>query len=240
MKVAVIVFPGSNGDADAYHAIKVLGAEVEYVWHTERSVAGYNVVVVPGGFSYGDALRAGAIARFSPIMAAVAEFAAAGGPVLGICNGFQILTEAGLLPGALRRNAGLNFQSRWVYIRPEAGAMSTPFTAHLQPRPYRLPIANGEGSYYVDETMRRQLEANGQVVLRYCDAAGEVNEADNPNGSMANIAGVCNAAGNVVGLMPHPERAVEALVGGADGLTFFQGLGDWLAGQQSPRELAAV
>lgn len=229
MKVGVIVFPGSNGDTDAYHAIKVLGAEVAYIWHTERSVAGYDALILPGGFSYGDALRAGAIARFSPIMAAVQRFANEGGPVLGICNGFQVLTEAGLLPGALRRNAGLSFQSRWLYVRPAAGARPTPFSSQLQPRPYCLPVANGEGSYYVGDTTRRQLEQRGQVVLRYCAANGDVTEAANPNGSVASIAGICNAAGNVFGLMPHPERAVESLLGSADGLAFFQSLRDWFA-----------
>ncbi len=227
MRVGVIVFPGSNGDADSYHAIKVLGEPVEYIWHTERSVAGFDALLLPGGFSYGDALRGGAIARFSPIMAAVQLFAANGGPVLGICNGFQVLTEAGLLPGALRRNAALRFQSRWLHIRPELAAMATPFTAHIQDQPYRLPIANGEGSYYIDPASLLQLEHNGQVVLRYCDAAGNVSDEANPNGSVGNIAGVCNAAGNVMGLMPHPERAVEAIEGSADGLAFFESLRDW-------------
>jgi phosphoribosylformylglycinamidine synthase subunit PurQ / glutaminase len=236
MRVGVIVFPGSNGDADSYHAIKVLGEAVEYIWHSEPSVAGFDALVLPGGFSYGDALRAGAIARFSPIMAAVRRFAADGGPVLGICNGFQVLTEAGLLPGALRRNAGLSFQSRWLYVCPQRGALATPFTAHLRPQPYRLPIANGEGSYYVDPTTLRQLEDNGQVVLRYCDAAGNVVEAANPNGSVANIAGVCNRSGNVVGLMPHPERATEAMLGSADGLAFFQSLRDWHSHFAAARE----
>ena len=227
MRVGVIVFPGSNGDTDSYHAIKVLGEPVEYIWHTERSVAGFDALLLPGGFSYGDALRAGAIARFSPIMAAVQRFAADGGPVLGICNGFQVLTEAGLLPGALRRNAALRFQSRWLYVRPEPDVLATPFTAHIQDQPYRLPIANGEGSYYIDPTSLRQLEDNGQIVLRYCDAAGNVTEATNPNGSVDNIAGVCNAAGNVVGLMPHPERAVETIEGSADGRAFFESLLYW-------------
>ncbi len=239
MRVGVIVFPGSNGDADSYHAIKVLGEPVEYIWHTERSVAGFDALLLPGGFSYGDALQAGAIARFSPIMAAVRQFAADGGPVLGICNGFQVLTEAGLLPGALRRNAALRFQSRWLYVRPEPDAMANPFTTHLQPQPYRLPIANGEGSYYLDSDSLRQLETHGQIVLRYCDATGNVTEAANPNGSIANIAGVCNRMGNVVGLMPHPERAVETIAGSADGLAFFESLRDWHV-SAAPRQAVAM
>lgn len=240
MKVGVIVFPGSNGDRDSFHAIEVLGQQVEYIWHTASNVAGFDALILPGGFSYGDALRAGAIARFSPVMAAVQRFAAAGGPVLGICNGFQVLTEAGLLPGALRRNAGLSFQSRWVYVQLEQDVRPTPYTMHLDSRPYHIPVANGEGSYYVDERTVQQLAANGQIVLRYCDAMGNVTAAANPNGSVGNIAGVCNAAGNVFGLMPHPERATDRMIGSDDGLAFFHSLLLWFSQSRQAASLLAV
>ena len=223
MKVGVIVFPGSNGDADAKYAVDhVLGEQAAFIWHKEESVAGFDALVLPGGFSYGDHLRAGAIARFSPIMAAVRRFAEAGGPVLGICNGFQILTEAGLLPGVLRRNASLRFQCEWVHVRVDEAARATPFTVGLERgRIYRLPIAHGDGSYYASPAQLASLEASGQAVLRYCDEGGAAVEV---NGSVGGVAGVCNERGNVFGLMPHPERATETVLGGADGLPFFASL----------------
>jgi phosphoribosylformylglycinamidine synthase len=222
MRFAIIVFPGSNCDHDAYHAIKhVLGQPAEFVWHKETSLQGADVVVLPGGFSHGDYLRTGAIARFSPIMNAVVDFARAGGPVLGICNGFQILLEAGLLPGAMLRNRGLKFRCEHVHVRVER--TDTPFTA-LASRGsvLRMPIAHGEGNYFADAGVLRRLEANGQVVFRYTDAAGEVVDAANPNGSVDAIAGICNEERNVVGLMPHPERACEKAVGSDDGLIVFR------------------
>jgi phosphoribosylformylglycinamidine synthase I len=222
MNFGVIVFPGSNGDHDALHAFgEVLGQPTRAIWHRETSLDGIDCVVVPGGFAYGDYLRAGAIARFSPIMAAVEKFAAAGKPVLGICNGFQVLTEAQLLPGSLLRNAELEFRSQWVHVRVER--TDTPFTAGLTAgEVLRLPIAHGEGSYFVTPEELASLEANGQIVFRYCDARGELTADTNFNGSLNHIAGVCNARRNVVGLMPHPERAAEAILGGADGLRILE------------------
>jgi len=217
MNFGVIVFPGSNGDHDALHALgAVLGQPTRAIWHRETSLDDIDCVVVPGGFAYGDYLRAGAIARFSPIMAAVEAFAAAGKPVLGICNGFQVLTEAQLLPGSLLRNAKLEFRSQWVHVRVER--TDTPFTAGLTAGEIlRLPIAHGEGNYFVTPEELATLEANGQIVFRYCDASGALTDDTNFNGSLNHIAGVCNARRNVVGLMPHPERGAEAILGGADG-----------------------
>jgi phosphoribosylformylglycinamidine synthase subunit PurQ / glutaminase len=213
----VIVFPGSNGDHDALHALgEVLGQPARAIWHRETSLAGIDCVVVPGGFAYGDYLRAGAIARFSPIMGAVERFAREGGPVLGICNGFQVLTEAGLLPGALLRNAELEFRSQWVHVRVER--TDTPFTGGLRAgEVLRLPVAHGEGRYFAAPEELARLEANGQVVFRYCDPTGQTTEATNFNQSLNHIAGVCNERRNVVGLMPHPERGAEAILGGDDG-----------------------
>ncbi len=217
MNFGVIVFPGSNGDHDALHALgEVLEQPTRAIWHRETSLDGIDCVVVPGGFAYGDYLRAGAIARFSPIMAAVEAFAAAGKPVLGICNGFQVLTEAQLLPGSLLRNAELEFRSQWVHVRVER--TDTPFTGGLTAgEVLRLPIAHGEGNYFVTPEELATLEANNQIVFRYCDARGVLTDDTNFNGSLNHIAGVCNARRNVVGLMPHPERAAEAILGGADG-----------------------
>lgn len=217
MNFGVIVFPGSNGDHDALHALgAVLGQPTRAIWHRETSLDGIDCVVVPGGFAYGDYLRAGAIARFSPIMAAVEAFAAAGKPVLGICNGFQVLTEAQLLPGSLLRNAELEFRSQWVHVRVER--TDTPFTGGLTVgEVLRLPIAHGEGNYFVTPEELATLEANNQIVFRYCDARGALTDDTNFNGSLNHIAGVCNARRNVVGLMPHPERGAEAILGGADG-----------------------
>ncbi|MCS7246044.1 MAG: phosphoribosylformylglycinamidine synthase subunit PurQ [Thermomicrobium sp.] len=218
MRFGIVTFPGSNGDHDALMAVRMgLGQPAELVWHTETDLSSYDCLLIPGGFSYGDYLRAGAIARFAPVMEAVAREAEAGKPVLGICNGFQILTEAHLLPGALLRNASLEFVCDWVWVRVEQ--TRTPWTQRLVPGELlRLPIAHGEGRYYVDETTLKELERAGQIVFRYVTADGRVTADANPNGSIANIAGVCNGRGNVVGLMPHPERAFDRLVGGDDGL----------------------
>jgi phosphoribosylformylglycinamidine synthase I len=218
MRFAVVTFPGSNGDHDALMAIRLgLGHAAELVWYTETDLSRFDCIIIPGGFSYGDYLRAGALARFAPVMSAVAREAAAGKPILGICNGFQILTEARLLPGALLRNASLEFVCDWVWVRVEQ--TRTPWTSQLAPGTLlRLPIAHGEGRYYVEAEQLVALEANGQVVFRYVDADGSPTADANPNGSVANIAGVCNERGNVVGLMPHPERAYDRFVGGDDGL----------------------
>ena len=214
--VAVIVFPGSNDDRDAAWALGALEAHPVLVWHgEERLPPDTGAVVLPGGFSYGDYLRCGAIARFSPVMRAVTAFAAEGGPVLGICNGFQVLCEAGLLPGALVRNRGLEFRCDWVRMRVENDR--TPFTAGLRGAVLRMPIAHGEGCWVADADTVARVEARGQVVFRYVDDRGEPTERGNPNGSLANVAGLANERGNVVGLMPHPERCAEELLGGTDG-----------------------
>jgi phosphoribosylformylglycinamidine synthase len=230
MHFSIIVFPGSNCDHDAYHAAKhVLGQDAEFVWHKESSLKGADVVILPGGFSHGDYLRTGAIARFSPVMPAVAEFARRGGPVLGICNGFQILLEAGMLPGAMLRNRDLKFHCEHVHIRVEQ--TDTPFTARAAlGQVLRIPIAHGEGNYYADPDVLRDLEAAKRVVFRYSDPQGQVTEAANPNGSANNIAGICNESRNVVGLMPHPERACEPVLGSADGLVLFESVVSALAG----------
>jgi len=222
MKFAVVVFPGSNCDHDAYHAARhVLGQEAELVWHKDASLGGADVVILPGGFAHGDYLRTGAIARFSPIMAEVTAFAAAGGPVLGICNGFQVLLEAGLLEGAMLRNRSLHFRCEQVHVRVEHA--DTPFTlACGQDQVLRIPIAHGEGNYYAPPDVVAALEANRQVIFRYVTPAGEATDEANPNGSLHNIAGICNRSRNVVGLMPHPERACELAVGSADGLVLLE------------------
>lgn len=216
MKFAIVVFPGSNCDHDAYHATKhVLGQEAEFVWHKETDLKGADVVILPGGFAHGDYLRTGAIARFSPVMDAVSRFAAGGGPVIGICNGFQVLLEAGMLPGAMLRNTKM-YRCEYVHIRVEQ--TDTPFTA-LCPigQVLKVPIAHGEGNYYADDRTLDALEQNRQVIFRYVTPEGEVTPDANPNGSARNIAGVCNERRNVVGLMPHPERACELALGSADG-----------------------
>ena len=228
---AVIQFPGSNDDRDMQLALKsVCGVDARLVWHKESELpAGTRAVLLPGGFSYGDYLRCGAMARFSPVMAAVRRFADAGGPVLGTCNGFQVLCEAGLLPGALLRNRDLDFVCAWQHVRVEQAA--PPFTSRARPgQVLRIPIKHGEGRYVVPPDELARLEAAGQIVLRYCDAEGAVTEAANPNGSVGNVAGVRNAAGNVMGLMPHPEHAVEALTGGTDGLVILGSLVDAVGG----------
>ncbi len=228
MKFAVIRFPGSNCDQDCVYALNNLeGASADYVWHKDVSLAGFNAVVVPGGFSYGDYLRCGAIARFSPIMTAVKDFAAAGGLVIGICNGFQILCESGLLPGALVRNRDLHFLCEHVKVRVEQA--DTPFTNTLKAgEVLNLPIAHGEGCYFADDAIIKQLNAEGRVLLRY--------EDPNPNGSRESIAGICNEGRNVFGLMPHPERACDARLGSTDGLAIFQSLLNW---PKSPLRQAA-
>ncbi|MBT9166966.1 MAG: Phosphoribosylformylglycinamidine synthase subunit PurQ [Syntrophomonadaceae bacterium] len=224
MKFGVVVFPGSNCDLDAYHLVKdVLGEQVDYIWHQEESVAGFDCIVLPGGFSYGDYLRCGAIARFSPVMKSVVSFADGGGLVLGICNGFQVLLEAGLLPGALYRNIKLQFRCLFTHLKVEN--LQTPFTAGLEAgRLLKIPIAHGEGNYYADPETLRRMETNGQIVFRYATTNGEVTDTANPNGSLANIAGVCNEMKNVLGMMPHPERAGEAALGSEDGRLIFQSI----------------
>lgn len=222
MKFAVVVFPGSNCDHDAYHAAKhVLGHDAEFIWHKDTSLKGADVVILPGGFSHGDYLRTGAIARFSPVMNAVSEFASRGGPLLGICNGFQVLCEAHLLPGALLRNRDLKFHCEHVCVRVEQ--TDTPFTATAKRgQVLRLPIAHGEGNYFADPETIAALESSGRIVFRYCDATGQLGDASNPNGSLNAIAGICSERRNVVGLMPHPERACEPVVGSGDGLILFE------------------
>jgi phosphoribosylformylglycinamidine synthase I len=222
VKFAVIVFPGSNCDHDAYYAAShVLGQSAELIWHKTTDLRGADVVVLPGGFAHGDYLRTGAMARFSPIMREVTRFAEQGGPVLGICNGFQVLLEAGLLPGAMLRNTGLKFRCEHVYLRVEQ--TDTPFTAACRVgQILRLPIAHGEGNYFADQAVVESLEQNRQVIFRYSTAAGEVLDVANPNGSVHAIAGLCNTQRNVVGLMPHPERACEPVLGSADGLAIFE------------------
>ena len=218
MKFAVIVFPGSNCDHDAYHAVKhVLGQDAAFVWHKDTSLAAADAVILPGGFAHGDYLRTGAIARFSPIMREVRRFAEAGGPVLGICNGFQVLLEAGLLPGAMLRNRSVKFQCEYVYLKVEQ--TDTPFTMECrQGQILKIPIAHGEGNYYAEPDIVERLENNRQIVFRYTTASGDVTPDANPNGSIRNIGGLCNERRNVVGLMPHPERACELPLGSADGL----------------------
>ena len=224
MKFGVIVFPGSNCDHDAYHVIsKHVGQPVDFIWHKETDLSRFDAVIVPGGFSYGDYLRAGALAQFSPVMKAVKEFAAEGKFVFGICNGFQILCEAGLLPGALMRNENLHFICKHVDIKVENS--HTPFTNELEEgRILSIPIAHAEGNYTCDDETFQQLEENGQIVFRYCNKAGEADKRSNPNGSRANIAGICNLDRNVLGMMPHPERACEILLGSSDGREIFRSL----------------
>lgn len=231
MKFGVVVFPGSNCDADCFHVVKeVLGQPVDYVWHQERDLRGYDCVILPGGFSYGDYLRSGAIARFSPVMGAVEDFASRGGLVLGICNGFQILLEAGLLPGAMRRNDCLQFRCHFVHLRVENPR--TPYTSLCREgQVLRIPIAHAEGNYYADGETLRDMEARGQVVFRYCDGEGMVTPASNPNGSVGNVAGVCNREGNVLGMMPHPERAAESILGAEDGRLILESICRYLEGR---------
>lgn len=230
MRFAVAVFPGSNCDADTYNGLKLLGHQVQYLWHQDRVLPGVDCVVLPGGFSWGDYLRPGSIARFAPLMEKVISFAQSGGLVLGICNGFQILTEAGLLPGALLQNNSLQFRCQWQYLKVEG--RNNAFTSRIDREVLRLPIAHGDGRWYAPPQEVAALESQGQIVLRYCDELGNVTEAANPNGASAGVAGITNRAGNVLGMMPHPERAVEPLLGGTDGSSFFASmLMEWEARQ---------
>jgi phosphoribosylformylglycinamidine synthase I len=224
MKFGVVVLPGSNCDHDAVHVARdVLGAEVEVLWHKETDLRGADCVIIPGGFAYGDYLRAGALAKFALVMEPIRRHAADGGIVFGICNGFQVLTEVGLLPGALMRNEHLRFVSRDVFLRVEE--TDTPFTCELERGAVlRVPIAHGEGNYLADDAMLDELERNRQVIFRYCDAEGRVTREANPNGSARNIAGICNAGRNVLGMMPHPERCAEALLGNTDGFGVFRSI----------------
>jgi phosphoribosylformylglycinamidine synthase len=224
MRFAVIVFPGTWSDSDCHYVFTdILGQPADYVWHRQSDLSQYDCVVLPGGFSYGDYLRTGAIARFSPVMEAVVRHAEAGKPVIGICNGFQILCEAGLLPGALIRNESLQYRCLWVNLRVENA--DTTFSAACRPgQVLAIPISHGEGRYYADAETLARLDAERRVVFRYCDADGQATAAANPNGSTDNIAGIINERGNVLGMMPHPERACEALLGGEDGLYIWRSI----------------
>jgi len=227
VRVGIVLFPGSNRDIDAVNALRIAGAEPVILWHESTDLAGVAGILIPGGFAYGDYLRAGVIARFSPVMGAVADFAAGGGPVLGICNGFQVLAEAGLVPGALLRNRGLRFVCREVALLPEH--LDTAFTREIgERRPLRMPVAHGEGCYYADDATLDELEREGRVLFRYVredgTAASDPDDPANPNGSLRGIAGVCNVAGNVAGLMPHPERMCEPVLGRDDGLQVIRSL----------------
>ena len=228
MKFGVVVFPGSNCDHDTYHVVsKVIGQPVDFIWHKEEQIDRFDAIILPGGFSYGDYLRSGAIARFSPVMRSVRQFAEEGGLVMGICNGFQILCEAGLLPGALLRNRDLKFI--WEHINIRVERVDTPFTTACEPgQVLSLPIAHGEGNYFCDPETLDALEREGRVIFRYCDADGSVTDMSNPNGSLNNIAGICNSERNVLGLMPHPERAAESLLGSSDGRAIFLSMADSL------------
>ncbi len=231
MKIAVITFPGSNCDYDCYRALKLVeGVDPVFVWHREDELDGADAVVLPGGFSYGDYLRAGAIARFSPIMDRIVEFARAGGPVLGICNGFQVLCEAGLLPGALLRNESLRFVSRPVHVRVDFA--DPPFTSEYEKNQIlRMPVAHGEGNYHADPEVLAELEGEDRIVFRYATADGKLTPEANPNGSAHHIAGIVNESRNVLGMMPHPERAVEGVLGSTDGLGIFRSLAAHLHGR---------
>lgn len=229
MKFGVIVFPGSNCDHDAYHVIsKHVGQPVDFIWHRDTDLSSYDAVVIPGGFSYGDYLRAGALARFSPVMQSVAQFSARGRFVFGICNGFQILCEAGMLPGALIRNKDLHFVCEHINVRVES--TDTPFTNQLKPgQVLKIPIAHAEGNFVCDDPTLQELQNEDRIIFRYCDVNGRISSESNPNGSRDNIAGICNASRNVIGLMPHPERACEDLLGSSDGRGIFSSLAAKLA-----------
>jgi len=229
MKFGVVTFPGSNCDYDAYSAIKLLNQEVEFLWHQSDNLAGSDCIILPGGFSYGDYLRSGAIARFSPIMKSVVKYAKGGGLVIGICNGFQILLESGLLPGALMRNSHLRFSCKYVRIRVEH--TNNPFTVGCnQGDVLRIPIAHKDGNYYHFDGDIEQLEKNHQILFRYCDRDGQITNESNPNGSINNIAGISSREGNIVGMMPHPERAVEDILGSSDGRKIFESVIKSVAG----------
>ena len=231
MRFGILVFPGTWSETDCHHAVNgVLGQEADYIWHQDDDLTGYDAIIVPGGFSYGDYLRAGAIARFSPVMGAVIKFAAAGGLVIGICNGFQILCEAGLLPGALRRNEHLQYRCQWTRLRTER--TDTPFSRRCAPEQVlEVPVSHGEGSYFADARTLQELEEQRCILFRYCDADGVATAEANPNGSVANIAGILNERGNVLGMMPHPERSCELLLGSDDGNLIFGSMTDVGAGR---------
>ena len=241
MRFGILRFPGTWSEVDCHYAVSgVLGQEAEYVWHQDGGgLEGFDCVILPGGFSYGDYLRPGAMARFSPVMDALIGFAAAGGTVIGICNGFQILCEAGLLPGALRANRQLEYRCQWTSLR--VGRFDSRFTGACPPgRLLRVPISHGEGNYYADAATLEALEGEGRALFRYCDGAGGVTEAANPNGSARNIAGIINETGNVLGMMPHPERCCEELLGGTDGALIFRSLIDFHTGAAAPAINAAA
>ena len=224
MRFGIVVFPGTWSDTDCYHAVKdVIGQDAAYVWHKDTDLSPYDCIILPGGFSYGDYLRTGAVARFSPVMSSVAKFAQLGGPVIGICNGFQILCESGLLPGALMRNQHLQFRCQWTHVRTES--KETPFTSACRPgQVLRIPISHGEGNYYANSSTLLAMNQRGQVLFRYCDSEGAATQDANPNGAVENIAGVVNEQRNVLGMMPHPERCCEPLLGGTDGRLLFESI----------------
>ena len=224
MKFGIVVFPGSNCDHDAYHASKqIMGQDAHFIWHKDSSLGDADVIILPGGFSYGDYLRTGAIARFSPVMKEVVRFAKTGGTVIGICNGFQILLEAGMLPGVMLRNSSLKFVCKFIQLKVENAA--TRFTSECEVGDVlRIPIAHGDGNYFASREIVESLQENGQIVFRYCSEAGDIDDESNPNGSLSNIAGIINKEGNVLGMMPHPERAVELSLGSADGKKIFQSM----------------
>jgi phosphoribosylformylglycinamidine synthase len=230
MKFGVVIFPGSNCVTDCYYALRdVLGQDTEYIWHGTKDLNYFDCIVLPGGFSYGDYLRCGAIARFSPVMDSVLEFAHSGKPVIGICNGFQVLTEAGLLPGALLRNKNMKFICDNVFLKTEN--TNTPFTNLCSgEQVLKIPVAHGDGNYYVDDETLKSMKENNQIVFRYCDAQGHVTDKANPNGSLGNIAGVCNREGNVLGMMPHPERCMEKILGNEDGIVILKSMVNYLKG----------
>jgi len=224
LRTGIVVFPGTWSDKDCMHVLRdVLNQSTEYIWHQETDLSKYECIVIPGGFSYGDYLRAGAIARFAPVMKSITDFANNGGLVIGICNGFQVLCEAGLLPGVLMRNDHLKFRCEWVNLKIETA--STPFTKSITTlNPLRVPISHGEGQYYVSEDTLKELERDDQIVFRYCEPNGDVTKESNPNGSVNNIAGIINSNRNVLGMMPHPEKACEDILGSSDGLSIFQSI----------------
>lgn len=228
MKFGVVVFPGSNCDQDCFYVVKdVLKQPVKYIWHKDTELDNFDCIILPGGFSYGDYLRTGAVARFSPVMDSIIDFANRGGIVIGICNGFQILLESGLLPGAMLRNTNLHFICKYVYIKTEN--IKTPFTNLCKKNQIlKIPIAHNEGNYYIDDDGLKSLEKNGQIVFRYCSPDGDVNKESNPNGALANIAGIINREGNVLGMMPHPERSSEAELGSEDGFLILRSILKWL------------
>ncbi len=242
MKIGVVTFPGSNSDVDSLNALTVAGVEAVTLWHESPDLAGVSAVILPGGFAYGDYIRAGVIARFSPVMRGIKDFAAAGGHVLGICNGFQVLAESGLVPGALLRNRSLRFAGRLVYIKPER--LDSPFTHAATGEPLRVPVAHGEGCYYADDATLAELERDGRVLFRYVHEDGtpalDPDDPANPNGSLHAIAGVCNAAGNVAGLMPHPERMAEDVMGNDGGMQVIRSLVDSAAAWEAAGRPAAA